>query len=327
MSTRDNAPVTISFVIIGYNEADFLAGCLESVKSVQLPPDVTAEVLYVDGGSTDNSVAVAEAAGIDRILGGEKRRKASENRNIGFAHARGTYIQFLDGDMQVAPDWPAAALAHLEAHPDVAAVCGNIVEASTSALARAFDIDWAPREGPIRHCGGAALFRRDVLERMGGFPEEVAYGEEPLLCWRIRNELGLSIHQLNRRMVNHALGHRGIWDYWRRNVRVGATYAEIAYRCMGTKDPLWLREAVTNLLWAAVLFAAVGVLAVGPGWARFGVLGAGIALLARKAWQVRAAGLGVGLIYAVHTYVVKIPLAFGELRWALRARRPASDRS
>jgi len=289
---------------------------LESCRRADLR-DLTHELIYVDAGSTDDSIAIAQAAKVDRVLGGDKRRRAAQNRNLGFEHARGTYVQFVDGDMTLAPDWPAAAAAFLTDHPECAAVCGNLVEANQSTLFRALQIDWAPREGYIRHCGGAALYRRDVLDRLGGFPEDVAYGEEPYLCWRIRNELQLRIYQLNRTMANHDLGFNGLRDYWRRNVRCGMTYAEIAARFARTNDPLWLRESIVHLAWLGACVVAALLLMVGPGPLRLLVCAAMAAVVLRKFVQTRHAGYapGVAAAFAVHTYLSKVPVALGELKW------------
>lgn len=314
----DAAGVELSFVVIGYNESPTLRACLASVRAAQasLP---ASELIYVDGGSTDDSVAVAIEAGVDLLLGGERRRRAAENRNLGLRAARGRFVQFVDGDMALAPDWPAAALGFLREHPECAAVCGNLREAGEGALFRALQIDWAPREGPIRHCGGAAMYARDVLRRVGGFPEDVAYGEEPLLCWRIRNQINLGIYQIDRIMADHDLGFRGFRDYWRRNVRCGRTYAEIAARCRSTADPLWRREALANAAWAATLGTAVP-LAVFGGMPLRGLLAlCAVLILLRKCIQTRRRGYswGVSAVYAAHTYFSKIPIALGELRWLL----------
>ena len=110
--------------------------------------DLTWELLYVDGGSNDTSMAIAHDVGVDQLLGGDQRRRAAENRNLGLAHATGRFIQFLDGDMTMAPDWPLAAAEFLETHDEFATVCGNLQESEDSVWFRALEIDWAPREGP-----------------------------------------------------------------------------------------------------------------------------------------------------------------------------------
>jgi glycosyltransferase involved in cell wall biosynthesis len=313
--------VVLSFVVIGYNEGDHLRAALESVRDANLQ-GIPHELIYVDGGSTDDSLDIAGAVGVDVILGGEQRRRAAENRNLGWRQARGDFVHFLDGDMHVHPNWPQVALHFLRHHDTVAAVCGHMHETSPSPWYAALQIDWAPREGDIRHCGGAALFRKSVLKEVDGFPEDVAYGEEPLLCWRIRNDLGLHIHQLKSHMVDHNLDYGGFGDYWRRHLRLGATYAEIAARCQGTSDPLWVRERRMNTGWSVALLAWIALIVVSPPLLRVVFAGSLFALVARKVMQTlgRGYGLGVAVIYGLHTYFCKLPIALGILRWRIRNR-------
>jgi cellulose synthase/poly-beta-1,6-N-acetylglucosamine synthase-like glycosyltransferase len=252
-------------------------------------------------------------------LGGEKRRRAAENRNLGIQAASGEYVQFLDGDMTIDSDWCEAARAFLEQSPQVAAVCGNLHEVRESVLYRAMELDWGIREGTIRHCGGAALWRKEILEKLGGFPEDVRYGEEPYLCWRVRNELHLSLYQLNRPMVTHDLGHASFGDYWRRCVRTGRAYAEIADRFARTEDPLWRHEAFMNVLWAAALIIAIALPAFLRSWWGVAAWVLVACLVLRKMWQVMRQGMRarISFVYAVHTYLSKLPLATGEVLWEL----------
>lgn len=320
--------IEVSFVVIGYNEAATLGACLRSVREAASALGAGAEIIYVDAGSNDESIEIAKDVGADHILGGERRRRAAENRNLGSSHARGHYVQFVDGDMRLAADWPAAAAAFLDAHPDSAAVCGNLREKAQGLFHQAMELDWLPRQGPIRHCGGAAMFRRDVLEQMGGFPEDVLYGEEPCLCWRIRNERHMNIYQLSRTMADHDLGFRGSADYWKRNVRVGSTYAAIAARFAATSDPLWRREALANLAWAAILVFGAALLIFSSGVLRLAVLAFALFVIARKTIQTRRRGnsLSLSLVYALHTYFVKLPLAEGEVRWLIQRGWQAARR-
>lgn len=310
----------VTFVVIGYNESRTLAKCLESVKTAGRRLSVLSEIIYVDGGSEDESRQIAQDADVDKVLGGEQRRKAAENRNLGLRYAAGSFIQFVDGDMELWPDWPEAAFAFLEDHGETAAVCGTIREAGHGVFSQAFEIDWRPCEGPVRHCGGAAMFRRKTLEQCGGFPEDLPYGEEPYLCWRIRNELGMGIFQLGHPMVTHDLGYSSFAEHMRRLVRVGETYIEIASRCARTADRLWLREAVTNVVWAGAALCVLPALAFGSAPIRTAVVVAVLFVLLRKTAQMllRGYGLRVSIAYALHSYFAKLPMAWGELLWILR---------
>lgn len=312
----DDPKFDISFVVIGFNEAPHLVSCLESVHAAELE-GLRWELIYVDGGSTDNSREIAQNVGVDRLLGGEKRRKAAENRNLGLAHAQGRFVQFLDGDMVMDPAWPRAAVAVLERDAVVAAVCGVLLERNTSAVYRALQLDWEAPEGTTPYCGGAAMFRTDVIRAVDGFPEDVAFGEEPYLCWRIRNEWERTIWHLPRTMALHDLAYKGFADYWRRSARTGETYAEIAARCRGTKDPLWSADVRSNLLWTGIYAISLPWMLCAPGIAKVLPLLLLAAVLLRKAMQRirRGTPLEVAAIYAAHTYFAKLNIGYGILRW------------
>ncbi len=320
--------VDISFVVIGYNEADNLRACLDSIRQADLD-GISHELLYVDGGSQDNSVDIARDCDADEILGGEKRRRAAENRNLGAHNSRGTFIQFLDGDMQLEPNWTRRALAYLNDRPDVAVVCGKLNERNEAFLFQVIQLDWVQREGAVETCGGAALFRREVFERAGAFPEDVAYGEEPLLCWRIRNELRMEVHFWGEPMALHDIGFSGLGDYWRQYRRNGATYIEIAARCAGTQDPYWTRDTVTNFAWASALLAVVAFFLAGSSPVRIGLAILVCVVVLRKIVQTRRRGTtwAIAAGYTAHVYGSKIPLAYGQLRWLVeQAFSHRSDR-
>lgn len=319
-AAQDADAPRISFVVIGYNEAAGLGACLQSIRDAALD-GMPHEILYADGGSEDASAAIAREMGADQVIGGDRRRRAAENRNAGLAAARGEFVQFLDGDMTLDPDWPKAALDVLEADPGVAAVWGRMLEANPSPVYQALQMDWEFPEGPSRYCGGAAMFRRAVIEAAGGFPEDVAYGEEPYLCWRIRNEFGGVIHHLHRTMVRHDLAYKNFADYWRRNVRSGVAFAEIARRCQGTQEPMWSREVRGNLLWAALLLLLAAAAVAGPGLLRWIALAALIGIPGRKFLQclLRGKGFAPALLYAGHTYLSKLGIAWGILRARIAA--------
>lgn len=309
----------ISFVVIGYNEASFIGNCLASIRNANLK-GIEYELIYVDGGSQDNSYLIAESMNVDKLLGGEKRRRAAGNRNLGMMAAKGRFVQFVDGDMTLNASWPVTAMDFLIKHPNVAAVCGHLKEINPSILYQTLQIDWTQKKGPVDFCGGAAMWRRSVLKTINGFPESVQYGEEPFLCWRVRNELDYEIYFLNQTMADHNLDYAGFGDYWQRNIRCGQTYAEIAYLCYNTPDRLWFKMTVSNLAWSAGLISALVIFLAGPQFIKAWIAILLFLILLRKILQMlnRKNKLAVSIGYAVHVYFSKIPLAFGELKWFFR---------
>jgi len=86
------APITI--VIPTRNEADQIAACIGHL-------DWTADIVVVDGGSTDDTVALARAAGARVVTDGP--RGIGEQRNSGIAVARHGWVFALDADERIGP--------------------------------------------------------------------------------------------------------------------------------------------------------------------------------------------------------------------------------
>lgn len=117
----------VSVIICYLNEATFLT---EAVESVLQQNYVRWELLLVDDGSTDNSVAIAKAfAGQypDKIQYLEHQNHAnkglSASRNSGITKSRGDLLAFLDADDVWLSDKLTQQVAVMQQHPDVAMLC------------------------------------------------------------------------------------------------------------------------------------------------------------------------------------------------------------
>lgn len=115
-----SAPL-VSVIVPNYNYAPTLRLCLAALDAQTHRP---LEVIVVDDGSTDDSVAVAESFDV-RVLRTPVNSGPSVARNIGAAAAGGEVLMFVDSDVALAPDAVATAVAILDSEPGVGAVCGN----------------------------------------------------------------------------------------------------------------------------------------------------------------------------------------------------------
>jgi tetratricopeptide (TPR) repeat protein len=97
MDTPASGRVSLSLCLIARNEAKHLAHCFESVRGV------ADEIVLVDTGSTDDTVAVAARYGA-RIFHFPWVDDFSAARNAAIAQARGEWILALDADEALSPD-------------------------------------------------------------------------------------------------------------------------------------------------------------------------------------------------------------------------------
>src|SRR5262249_28746397 len=112
----------VSIIVIGGNEAQRIERCLRSVFA-SLPSGEDCDVIYVDSASEDDPVAIARRFPI-RILQRRKSWKLSPSagRYIGYQHARGQYLLFVDGDSLLFKRWLKKAWEYLDHNP----ACGGV---------------------------------------------------------------------------------------------------------------------------------------------------------------------------------------------------------
>lgn len=219
--------MSVGAVAIGRNEGPRLVRCLVSLAGRATP------VVYVDSGSTDGSVATAEAAGALVVqLDRDRPFTAARARNAGamrlFEAAPETaFIQFVDGDCALREGWIETAAAFLEAHPDIAVACGRRRERDPGASLwnRLIDREWDTPPGEAQACGGDAVIRAAAFRAVGGYDGRLIAGEEPELCVRLRLA-GWRIWRLDAEMTWHDAGMTRVSQWWRRARRAGHAYAE-----------------------------------------------------------------------------------------------------
>lgn len=96
---------SVSVIVVCWNSADTLGRCLDQLLAQDYPD---YEVIVVDDGSDDDTLAVAErklAHGEHQIVRSRRNRGCPHARNLGLARARGAIVAFVDADGFAAPDW------------------------------------------------------------------------------------------------------------------------------------------------------------------------------------------------------------------------------
>jgi glycosyltransferase involved in cell wall biosynthesis len=169
----------VSVVVTSYNYGRYVGGTLAAVRD-QTFSDF--EVVVVDDGSSDDSIAV-----IERFLGDRRfrlvrqgHRGLTPTKNHALALARAPFLAFLDADDVWRPDKLERQLARFRAEPDLGVVFSRrgLIDADGRPLPCR---DAAPPEGwvvgPLYRqnfvCFSSALVRAEVPARVGGFDERL----------------------------------------------------------------------------------------------------------------------------------------------------------
>jgi glycosyltransferase involved in cell wall biosynthesis len=163
----------VSVVIPCYGQAHLLTDAIESALA-QTHRNV--EVIVVDDGSPDSTAeVVARYPGVRCVR--QENRLVAEARNAGFRASSGEYVLFLDADDRLRPNAVESHLFCFTEHPQVGFVVGDIdhiaLDGSYAGSPR-----WPVLESnhyeellKVNHVANnlAVMFRRSVIERVGGF--------------------------------------------------------------------------------------------------------------------------------------------------------------
>lgn len=325
---RDAFELThVGVVVIGRNEAPRLRACLESIGPT-LPT-----LIYVDSNSHDGSPEIAEQLGVEvaRITHGPM--SAARGRAAGIAALREQFpelqfVQFVDGDCQIDRAWLARGAEYLAANEDAAVVVGELREehASQSLLSRLVDADWDLPVGDTDAIGGISMMRIDALEAVGGWREDLIAGEELDLSARLR-AAGWRLHRLADPMTLHDIGVVSFSELWRRAVRSGFAYTQLAL-LHGKRYRRWLRRSIGSLFYGAAL--PIAILLASILWHPYATLAALLypLLIARIAWHRIRRGDGAlfATLYGCVVLAFKFASALGALRFFWLALRGRSAR-
>jgi glycosyltransferase involved in cell wall biosynthesis len=179
-----------SVVIPTYNCDRYLAEAVESVLSQK---DSDAEIIVIDDGSTDQTQAVLQPYSSDLRYIYQENQGVAIARNRGIELAQAKFIAFLDADDYYLPGKLAAQLAVFEAQPELGIVhsgwCRINVRGKILAEVRPWErvphlnleswLFWKPV------LPSAMMFRRQWLERVGGFDPRFPPAEDTELIFRL----------------------------------------------------------------------------------------------------------------------------------------------
>ena len=225
MDATDLSANRTGIVVIGRNEGERLAACLESARDAGCP------IVYVDSGSHDGSVEQARPH-CERVIELDPARpfSAARARNEGFAalmtaRPQTAFVQFLDGDCTLLAGWLESAARSMDADPARAAVIGPLQERrpEASIYNRLCALEWKSPAGDLSNfgaLGGIMLVRAEVFARLGGFNEKVIAGEDSEFGVRV-GAAGLKITKISVAMATHDADILRFGQWWRRAVRAG----------------------------------------------------------------------------------------------------------
>jgi len=193
----------ISVVVVNWNRKELLRACLTSLAQ---QTGTEFETIVVDNGSSDGSADLAEQEFAARGIRNAENRGFCAANNQGIAAASGDFIALLNNDAEADPGWLAALHAACTRRPGIGMAASKVLvwedparidkvghlmfpdgqnrgRGSGAMDAGQFDAE----EEVLWPDGCAAMYRRSMLDQIGGFDEDFfAYGDDAELGLRAR---------------------------------------------------------------------------------------------------------------------------------------------
>lgn len=253
-------PAEVTCVIPVRDDPDGLAALLASLETSPPAPDTL--VIAEDGSRHPDAIAELARHANAHLISHPEARGPAAARNAGWRAAGTPIVAFLDADVEVGAGWLAPLLAHF-ADPAVAAVAPRVrAPAVAGSTLDRFERHCSPLDmGPlpsiasprrrVRYVPSAALLvRRDVLEALDGFDEDLHVGEDVDLVWRA-GSAGWTVLYEPSIVVHHR--NRSTWvGLGRQRYSYGTSTAPLAARHPAAVTPLEI-PSWSLAAWAALV--------------------------------------------------------------------------
>ncbi len=222
--SEENLPM-VSVIIPTYNAGAAIGELLKSIEEQSLP----CELLIIDSGSTDNTVAMAMSHDVHILDVDKGSFNHGATRNLAARYCTGEILVFLTQDALLSDNWSLEALAEPLSDRDVAASYGRQVcrdDASPpERFARLFNYPEAAHRRVLADTAafGVKTFffsnvfsamRRKEFEEVEGFPENVVMFEDMIFAAKLLNK-GYTIAYAPEAQVIHSHNHTLVKQFQR----------------------------------------------------------------------------------------------------------------
>jgi len=206
----DRGGAQLSVIIPTLNAADTLAGLIDQLRASA----VVSEIIIADGGSSDETVAIAAATGAQIVA---TMRGRGNQLAAGADAVAGDWFLFLHADCRLAPDWEASVAAFLSA-PEAASRAGYFDFALEDDVPAARRLErivaWRCRWLSLPYGDQGMLIARGLYDVLGGFAP-MPLMEDVEMVRRLGRR---RIARIGARSIASARRYRRD-GYWRRSLR------------------------------------------------------------------------------------------------------------
>jgi glycosyltransferase involved in cell wall biosynthesis len=183
------ASVDVSVIVPTWNEEKYLQRCLKSLVNQSYRRRY--EVIVVDGGSTDQTAAIAEKYADEVLV--ENCHPAGAARNKGAEIAKGDVLAFIDADTVASDQWLQEIVRFFRSNPGAVGVTGPTlpydggpIDSITYRFWTIYLQKFLLSLGMPHVIGFNCAYRRESFLMAGGFDETAVMSEDILLAQKMR---------------------------------------------------------------------------------------------------------------------------------------------
>ena len=208
-----------SVILVNYNGMSHLDVCISSILKQSYK---NFEVIFVDNNSSDGSLEYARNKFPNlTFVVNDKNLGYAGGINAGLANASGDYIAPLNVDTEVTPNWLSTMVAFLDKNPQAGAVTPKVLLFNNRTkinalglnihitglgfcrgLGKEDDNSVIPERVPgVSGC--SYLIRREILEEIGGAPQECFMGNDDVIVSWLVNLMGYEIYCVPEAVIYH----------------------------------------------------------------------------------------------------------------------------
>jgi glycosyltransferase involved in cell wall biosynthesis len=189
----------ISIIIPTKNEKKNIGRLIESIQSSSSFDTNLIEIIVVDNpGTTDKTLEIAQKLNVRTYQIGPER---SAQRNHGAEKAAGTFLYFVDADMEFVGELLTEILSQIQTNNENVGYVVPERIPGDSLYCKAVNIEKQMYDGNDK-ISGCRIFSREAFLKIGGYNTELIMGEDWDLDKRLR-ESGVKIIHLKHHILHH----------------------------------------------------------------------------------------------------------------------------
>lgn len=234
-----NEEVPLVSYIIGVKNMEDTVG--KTIESILNQDYVNKEIIVINDGSEDNTEKVLLQYPI-KIINTENFG-ISNARNLGYKNSKGEFIAFTDADCKLGPQWTSKMLLKFN-EKNVGLVGAHTVyktDDNFSSILRSIEFskrfENVNKNHDVFWAGGQGLmFRRNVLDEIGGFNPKWIHGEDTEISY-LTHELGYKV-DFQKDAITYHIPESGFWRLVKKryrdskaHVRVFSSHSKSFLRC------------------------------------------------------------------------------------------------